>query len=339
MSGKVLVTGASGLAGASLVRSLLWEGRDVRALVHRDRRSLAGLDVEMVTADVGEPQSLEKAMAGVEVVYHLAGSISLSMDSTADVMRVNAQGTRNVVAACLRRGVRRLVYFGSIDALRQEPFNQPVDENRPLIDEAITEAAKRRLPPYDLSKAQGEREVREGIARGLDTLILRPTAMLGPYDFKPSYLGQALIQLAQGRIPALVRAGFDWVDVRDVAAGAIKAEKLAPAGATYMLGGTWRTLRQVAVQAAGFTGRTAPAFSVPLWLAGAFAPLMLKLAHFNGTQPIYTRVTLHALRGSRHVSSARAAQELGYHTRPLNETLDDTLTWFTAHGYLEGQDR
>ena len=158
--------------------------------------------------------------------------------------------------------------------------------------------------------------------------------MLGPYDFKPSYLGQALILLASGRIPALVRGGFDWVDVRDVVAGAIRAEQVAAAGASFLLSGHWHTIREVAELVAGLTNQAAPLFSVPLWLADAFAPLMLKLARFNGNQPIYTRVTLNALRANRQVSSSRSVSELGYTARPLIETVRVTLTWFQEHGYL-----
>ena len=134
MSDKVLVTGASGLAGASLVRALLAQGREVRAMVHADRRALAGLDVEPFAADVRDPASLERAVAGVDVVYHLAATVSVAVDAGPAVEAVNVAGTRNVVAACLRGKVRRLVHFSSIEALRQEPLDQPVDETRARID-------------------------------------------------------------------------------------------------------------------------------------------------------------------------------------------------------------
>lgn len=333
--GTVLVTGASGLVGASLVRTLLAQSRDVRALVHTDLRALASLEVETVQADVRDREALERAMRGVEVVYHLAGSISLAMDSEREMEAINVLGTRNVVDACLHSGVRRLVHFSSIHSLRQEPLDQPVDENRPLVDTDCSPAALAHIPPYDRSKAQGERVVQAGITRGLDAVILQPTAMLGPYDFKPSYLGQALIQLAGGRIPALVRGGFDWVDVRDVVAGALRAEQAAPSGARYLLSGHWHTVREVAELGASVTGRAAPRFTVPLGLADAFAPLMLLLARFNGSHPIYTRVTLRALRSNQQVSHARAAQELGYIARPLAETVRDTLTWFQENGFLK----
>ncbi|MGC9349582.1 MAG: NAD-dependent epimerase/dehydratase family protein [Anaerolineae bacterium] len=334
MDGRVLVTGASGLVGANLVRELLAQGRNVRAMVHTDRRALTALDVEAFPADVRDPEAMERATAGVDVVYHLAGAISLAMDSGREMDAINVLGTRNVVAACLRSGVQRLVHFSSIDAVRQEPLDLPVDESRPLVDENLTAAEIALIPPYDRSKAQGEREVQAGIARGLDAVILRPTAMLGPYDFKPSYVGQALIQLARDRIPALVSGGFDWVDVRDAVAGALRAEEMAPPGARYLLSGHWHTIREVAELVASITGQAAPALTVPLELADAVAPLMTLLARFNGSHPIYTRVTLSVLRSNRQVSSARAERELGYTARPLAESVRDALAWFQENGYL-----
>ena len=165
MSGIVFVTGASGLVGATLIRALLEQGRNVRALVHKDHRAFAGLEVETIQADVRDPEALQRAMTGAEVVYHLAGSISLSMDSTAEMKAVNTLGTRNVVETCLRCGVRRLVHFSSVEALRQEPLDRPLDENRPLVDADRPEVELARIPPYVLSKAQGEREVLAGMAR------------------------------------------------------------------------------------------------------------------------------------------------------------------------------
>lgn len=336
MSDRLLITGASGLVGANLVRALLAQGRNVRALIHHDHRALDGLDVETISADVRDQASLERAMAGIEVVYHLAGSISLEMDSGSEMMEINTIGTRLVVNACMKCGVQRLIHFSTIDALKKDSLGTPVDEEQPLIDADLTDDELARIPPYDLSKARAEREVLAGIGRGLDAVIVRPTAMLGPYDFKPSLIGQALLQLANGKIPALVKAGFDWVDVRDVVAGVMRAERDAPAGSSYMLGGNWHTLREVAVMAAAFSQRSAPRLTVPFWLADLFAPVMLKLASFNNTHPIYTRVTLEALRGDRHVSSARAERELGYTARRLSETVRDTLTWFQEQGYLRG---
>ena len=215
------VTDASGHIGANLVRALLKEGRPVRALVNTDRKALNNLNVETVQCDVCDPYSLYRAFAGADVVYHLATTIALSMNDWPAVEAVNVTGTRNVVDACLKCGVRRLVHFSSIHALLQEPLNSPVNELRPLVDSED-------CPPYDRSKAAGEREVRQGIEQGLDAIILNPTGVIGPHDYKLSYFGEVLLAMAQGKLPALVEGGFDWVDARDVVQGALRAEERAP---------------------------------------------------------------------------------------------------------------
>jgi dihydroflavonol-4-reductase len=158
--------------------------------------------------------------------------------------------------------------------------------------------------------------------------------MIGPYDYYPSYFGKALLALARGHIPALVRGGFDWVDVRDVVQGAIQAEQVAESGRSYILSGNWHSVRQIADLTTELTGRKAPLLTVPTWLAYAAAPLMAGLARFNNAQPIYTRLTLDALQSNRQISHVRASSELGYQPRPLRKTLRDTLDWFAQNGYL-----
>lgn len=317
----ITITGASGLVGGNLVRALLAQDCPVRALVHHDRRALEGLEVETVPADLADLASLERAFDGAQVVYHLASSISIRMDDWDELERVNVQGTQNVVEACLRCGVGKLMYFSSIHAYQQEPFELPLDEDRPLL-------ASERIPPYERSKAAAECVARQAPDRGLPTVILIPTAILGPYDFRPSYLGQSLRLLARGRIPALVHGGYDWVDVRDIVDGAIQAERLAPSGSRYILSGHWRSLGEFAQVTAAITGRSAPRTLVPIWLAELFQPLMARLAKVNGAQPLYTRAMLNALRSNRQISHARASRDLGYAPRPFEQSLKDALDWW-----------
>jgi len=328
----VVITGVCGLTGANLARLLLAQGRQVRGLIHRERRAVEGLDIELVQADIRDPLSLRGALAGAEVVYHLAARISLGTKDRAETEATNVQGTRNVVEACLQNRVRRLVHFSSIHALEQAPLDVPLDESRPRV-------SLHNRSPYDRSKAQGEMEALQGMSHGLEVVIIQPTAMIGPYDYYPSYMGKALLSLAQGHIPALVRGGFDWVDVRDVVQAAIQAERVAVSGTSYLLSGHWRSVRQIADLTAELTGRGAPLFTIPTGLAYLAAPLMAGLARFNNTQPIYTSLTLDALKSNRQISHARASRELGYQPRPLKDTVRDSLDWFAQNGFLQDAER
>ena len=323
----VVVTGAAGHVGANLVRSLLAKGRSTSALIHRDRRAIEGLDAKIVVGDVCDLESLCCAFDGAEVVYHLAAGISLSMSDWQSLESVNVIGTRNVVEACIRCKVRRLVHFSSIHALVQEPMNIPVDESRPLVE-------SQHCPPYDRSKAAGEKEVRNGIELGLDAIIINPTAIVGPYDYYLSHFGEVLLALAQHKLPALVAGGFDWVDVRDVVEGALRAEEKAPCGAKYILSGHWVSVCDLALMVQEITGVPAPRFVCPMWLARVSAPLVAAFDGLVGRRPLYTSVSIKALRSNQNISHERATRELGYHPRPLRETLIDTLRWFEETGQL-----
>jgi nucleoside-diphosphate-sugar epimerase len=323
----IVVTGASGHVGCNLVRALFAEGKPVRALVHEGGRALDGVAVEKVHGDVLDPASIDRAFAGAELVFHLAARISITGDPDGRVRAVNVDGTRNVMAAARRAGVRRVVHMSSIHALAPTPRELPIDEERPLYetDDALA---------YERSKAAGEREVQAAVAAGLDAVVVNPTAVIGPFDFSLSATGAALIEMYHGRIPALVDGGFDWVDVRDVVAGAIAAAEKGRKGERYLLSGTWAPVRELAEAMARATGRRAPRFTSPMWLARASAPLAELYSRASGKRALFTGEALKALRNWRSVSHAKATRELGYQPRPLDATMADTFAWFGGAGML-----
>jgi dihydroflavonol-4-reductase len=325
----VVVTGATGHVGGNLVRGLLDRGRRVRALVleGEDLRPLEGLDVEIVTGDVREVESLRRAFAGAEVVYHLAAYISIRLDEGPFLEAINIQGTRNVIDVCLERSVRRLIHFSSIEAFADAPHDCLIDENAPL-------AESEDYSPYARSKAAAEKEVRAGIARGLDTVIIYPTGVIGPHDYRPSHFGQVLLDFSSGRLPALVEGGFNWVDVRDVVKGAIRAEEKAPTGGRYILAGHWVSVAELATLLEEIVGVKPPQLTLPMWLARISTPVVMAVDRLAGRRSLLTPASLKPLRGYRHISHARAARDLGYQPRPFKETLIETLQWFEANGSL-----
>jgi dihydroflavonol-4-reductase len=318
---SVVVTGAAGHLGACLVRALHARGQDVRALIHHDKRALDGVDVEVVPADVTDQDSLCCAFTGADIVYHAAAYISISMGEHQKLHKVNVLGARNVVEACLRCGVQRLVHISSIEALQCEPLSSAVDESRPLIQGGSS-------PPYACSKAAGDGLVREAMARGLDAIILYPTALIGPYDYRQGFPNAGLLAICEGRLWALVEGGFDWVDVRDVAEGVLQAAARAPAGTRYILSGHWASLRDLAELAREITGAPVPCLVFPMWLARIGAPFAAAACRVMGRRPLYTAAALQPLAGNRSISHARATRDLGYRPRPLRQTVEETLHWF-----------
>jgi dihydroflavonol-4-reductase len=322
-----VVTGAAGHIGGNLVRELVARGRSVRALVHRDRRALQGVPLELVNGDVRDLASLRRAFDGADVVYHMAAQISLLDREEALLRSVNVSGTRNVVQACLDCGVRRLVHFSSIHAVRQAPLDEPIDESRALVD-------SRRYPLYDRTKAAGEMVVSEGLAHGLDAIIVSPTGVIGPHDYRPSHFGQALLSLARGNMPALVTGGFDWVDVRDVVHYALVAEEQAATGVKYLLSGHWVSIVDLARAVSELREHRVPKLVCPMAIARAVAPINVLYARVRRQRPTFTPAMLRALRSNRDISHQRASRDLGYEPRPFRETVADTVRWFELAGFL-----
>lgn len=325
---KVLVTGATGHLGCNLVRGLINHGYQVRALIHHDRSGLDGLPVQLVNGDICDIRTIISAMAGIELVFHCAGFISILHSETEQLENVNVMGVRNIIEACLQTGVCRLVHFSSIHALVQEPFDEPLDETRSLVSDP-------HRPPYDLSKAAGERAVQEALTRGLDVVVINPTGIIGPNDYRPSHFGQVLIDLCHHRLPALINAGFDWVDVRDVAAGAIRAAELAPKGSVYLLSGHWQKIGAIARQIEVLTGIRTPKLTLPMWVCFVAAPFATAWAHLRHQRAVFTSVSLEALHSNRHISHERATTDLAYVSHPLEQTIEDTLRWFAAQGMIK----
>jgi dihydroflavonol-4-reductase len=322
----VVITGASGHIGSCLTRALLEQGRRIRAVIFERSDSLNGLPIEAVPGDVRDLDSLKRAFTGAEVVYHLAAKIVLTEENEAEVFAINEGGPRNVCQAAKECGVKRLVHFSSIHALDDRPHHIPVDEERPPSGGGF--------PLYDRSKAAGEKIVREYVRGGLHAVILNPTGVIGPFDFEPSAMGHVFLGLYHRRLPALVDGGFDFVDVRDVVNGAISAETKGRPGERYLLSGHWAKTTELAEIAASVTGRRPPRFVSPLALARLSAPLAVLVARLLKRPPLYTPASIRALGANRDINHDKAARELGYTARPLQDSVRDIYSWFQQAGRL-----
>jgi dihydroflavonol-4-reductase len=322
----VAVTGASGHVGGNLVRALLGQGRRVRVLIHTNTRAIDGLPVESVRADLLDRASLQAAFADVGTVFHLAAKISAGWESPSLINRINVEGSRNVVEACQSAGVQRLVHFSSIEAFAPVPGADLLQESS-----ALARPGDPHWGVYGIAKAEGERAVRAAVASGLDAVIIYPTAIIGPLDFQVSPMGQVLRALAHGRLPALVSgASFDFVDVRDVTAAALSAETRGQRGEGYLVSGTRLSLVELALLWAQVTGRPAPSWACPMWMARLAAPFAPSIARLRGRRPLFTSESLRVLRTSCKVDRRKAEVALGYRPRPIVETLRDTWDFMRA---------
>lgn len=323
----VLVTGAAGHLGNVLVRRLVESGERVRVLLLPDEpvESLEGLPIEPVIGDVRSAASLTTAFRGCEAVYHLAGIVSILREQAPILDEVNVQGTRNVVQACLEAGVGRLVYTSSVHAFAELPPGIAIDERVPI-------SPRTALGEYGKSKARATLEVLAGVERGLDAVIVCPAGVIGPYDYRSSRMGRLMSYLIEASIVGLPLGAYNFVDVRDIAEGEIRACKEGKRGEVYILSGERIDFQELMRVTRALVGKRPAYVPLPLWLCrvGAFfGELFYRLTR---REPLLTQESLDTVVSNCALSSAKAEREIGYRHRPIAETIRDTVAWLKRGG-------
>ena len=321
-----VVTGAGGHVGAALVRELLARGRTVRALDLDHGIGLDGLDVERATGDIRDPAFLSTVIHEGDTVFHLASVISTTGDKGGLVTSVNVDGARNVATVCRAQSVKRLVHFSSVHAYDIDTHGDPVTEQtRGAV--GYSDSA------YNCSKWLGQRAVLEVAAAGLDAVVVNPCGVIGPYDYKASRMGKFFRTYARGKTPKPGPGGFNWVDVRDVIAGALLAEEKGTTGEAYILSGHFQTNLELARISAALAGTTAPDKPIAWWFVNGLVA-MTPVLRLLGQKPPVTKEALDALRSNPVMSHAKATEQLGYQPRSTEETVKDTFAWYADEGVI-----
>ena len=329
MSAPILVTGVSGFVGSAVARALLAEGHAVRALVRptSPRGNLAGLDIEVAEGDLRDAASLDRALAGVTNLFHVAADYRIWAADPDEIVRANVDGTRLVMEAARRARLERIVYTSSVATLALRQDGVPVDETSPNAPETTIGAYKR-------SKVLAERLVEGMAADGLPVTIVNPSTPIGPRDIKPTPTGRIVVEAANGKMPAFIGTGLNLVHVDDVAEGHLLAWRKGRIGERYILGGQDVTLGTMLGTIARLVGRKPPTLELP---RGPLFPLAYAaelVARFTGREPFITVDGLKMARYRMFFSSAKAGRELGYRARPYEQALADALAWFKQAGYV-----
>jgi dihydroflavonol-4-reductase len=319
-----LVTGATGHIGNVLVRRLLERGEKVRALIMpgESSESIHGLDVEAVQGDVLNLDSFFESLRGVRGIFHLAGVISILPGSNDFVHKVNVEGTRNVIRAAKDMGIQKLVYTSSIHAIKRI-------ENG-VIDEALPYDPDNPYGAYDRSKAQATLDVQQAAQTGLEAVIVCPTGVIGPYDFRGSMMGHVIRTAAEKKPTLYVDGAYDFVDVRDVADGLIAAAEHGKRGESYILSGQRMSVRYLLETVREITGQGFMLMKMPFELAKWAAQFTPFYYRWTKTSPRFTPYSLEVLKSNSNISHAKATRELGYQPRSLYESIADTVRWFLA---------
>ncbi len=329
------MTGAAGLVGANLVRALLDEGRDeVRALVRptTDRRSLEGLDLEIVEGDVRDPEALARAVAGSTTVYHCAAVYQIVGGDDAVIVDTAVRGAKNALEAVGRTpGVERIVLTSSVVAIgRSHDPDRPCDETSPWnIDRPYAYIeAKRRAEEEALAFAR---------KRDLPLVVVNPSGVLGEHDWKPTPTATSVLTLLNAPLPLpfYPRGGGNLVDARDVAEGHVAAARRGRVFERYILGGDDATYREILGTVADLAGLVRPVLPLGPTVSYALGALMEALSRLTGKPPELTRDLARQHVGLyQYCSSEKARRALGYAPRPLREVLRRSIRWFAANGFV-----
>ncbi|MFL6353790.1 MAG: hopanoid-associated sugar epimerase [Bryobacteraceae bacterium] len=319
-----LVTGASGFLGWHVARTLIERGHHVRALC-RPASQMRELEVERVTGDLRDPESLSRAVAGCELVFHVAADYRLWSKHPAELYGSNVDGTRNVLEAAGRARVERIVYTSTVGCIGT-PRNSLGDENTAV---SISDMAGH----YKRSKWMAEQVAREKAHAGLPVVIVNPTAPVGDHDWKPTPTGKIILDFLRGRLPAFVDTGLNLVDARDTAVGHVLAAEHGRTGERYILGSENLSLQQILERLARIANRPAPATKVPYALAYATGVITTAWANITGREPLAPLEGVRMARKKMFVTHAKAARELGFSPAPADAALRRAVDWFRTNGY------
>jgi dihydroflavonol-4-reductase len=326
---KAFVTGATGFVGSHVARILAEQGADLRLLIRSssDPRNILGLNADHVVGDLRDPASIETAVAGCDVVFHVAADYRLWVRDPEQMYRANVEGTRAILAAARKNGVRRVVYTSSVATMGFTSNGRPADEDSPV-------SLDRMIGPYKRSKFMAE-ELALGAGRsGMDVVVVNPSTPVGEQDIKPTPTGRIVVDFLKKKFPAYVDTGLNLVDVRECARGHVAALEKGRSGERYILGGENLTLKQILDKLAAITGLPSPKVKVPYAVALAAAVVDEGVTgRILGREP---RATIDAVRMGRKkmfVSCAKAERELGWKTVPVDDALRRAVDWFQANGY------
>jgi dihydroflavonol-4-reductase len=321
-----LITGATGHIGNVLVRELLRRKEEVRVFVlpGEDLSPLEGLEIDVVRGNILDPVALEKALENIEYVFHLAGIISIMPGKDSLVHDVNVVGTTNIVEAAKKANVKKFIHTSSIHAFKRVPKGI-------IVDELVTIDPNSTIAAYDQSKAEATLAVLEQAKIGFPAVIVCPTGVIGPFDFKSSEMGTLIQEWMLHKVNFLIEGNYDFVDVRDVVQGMILAREKGKVGQIYILSGElirvidlWRLVKELVSFRSSF-------INIPCWLAKTVAFFTQTYYRMTKTKPRFTTYSIETLNTNANISNLKARSVLGYQPRSLKESIRDTVNWWILH--------
>jgi len=326
---KTFVTGATGFIGASIVRELLGDGREVRVLARESSNlsNLKGLDVEIWRGDLLDTISLQRGLTGCNVLYHAAADYRLWIRNPDEMYRTNVGGTAAILEAALHNGLEKVVYTSSVGTLGNPGDGRPGTEDAPVTLADM-------VGPYKKSKFLAEREAEKFILRGLPLVIVNPSTPVGPFDIRPTPTGRIIVDFLNRKMPAYLDTGLNIIAVEDCARGHILAESKGRVGQKYILGNTNLTLRDIFLMLKDISGMPVPKVRLPYTPILLAAYLNEAFSQVTGREPLIPLAGVQMAAKYMYFDSSKAMRELGLPQTPVKEAFVRAVDWFQQNGYL-----
>lgn len=324
---KIIVTGSTGHIGNNLIRDLVenYSDIEIKLLVRRLKdEAIDEFDCLKVVGDLNDVSFLNKEIEESSIVIHSAGLIDVTNKQVAEMEKINNTLTRKLVDVCIQKKVSKFIYISSVDAIKKE------DER--VIKEPVSFKPNLLESNYGKSKAKATSYILNKISKGeLSGVVLYPSAVIGPYDFKVSSIGQVLVDNIHNRTMARLNGKYNFIDVRDLAK-AINYCVFNEVGSSYLVTGEIVTVDELFVIINRKLGKKKLPIKLPLWLIiflANFMPLYYKL---RGVKPVFTKFALKTLNTNCNYDNTKAKKELKLKIRPAKESIEDAIDWFITHG-------
>jgi len=329
---KIGITGATGLVGNNLCRKLLEFGHKINVLIRNEKSvAIRNLNVDKFIGDLNTINVLESFCHGCDIIIHSAALISIGKEKEEQVYEINTLGTKNVIDAAINNHVKKFIYISSINAYNKFPLNQSINEKSDLVEKGAA---------YDVSKSKAQQLVLK--SNNIDTLVINPTAVIGPNDFKPSLLGSTILDYYHNKMPFILNGGLDIIDARDLTNAVLKLIHLKKSKETYILSGKWYSFKEIIGTIKSINQSKKFIITVPLWYVKFMFPIinlfgnkfLLFASKVNGYFiPGLENLTKESLYNiiyfNKNIDNSKAKKELDLKIRPLRETLKDYVKCMT----------
>jgi len=323
-----LVTGAAGFLGSHVARQLVARRESVRVLLRpsSQNRAIADLPLEYVTGDLRDTESLDRALKGVDRVFHVAADYRLWAKDSKDIYDSNVGGTKNILGAAKRAGVKQFIYTSTVATIAVDRPAPPNEKTDAKLDEMIGH--------YKRSKWMAEREAVNAAKEGLPVIIAMPTTPVGPWDWKPTPTGKIILDFLNGKMPGYVDTGLNFVGVEECAAGHLLVAEKGKVGERYLLGGENLTLKQVLDMLANITKLPAPRLKISHGVALGAAYASTFFSRLVGKEP---GIPVEGVKIAQHkmfVDCGRSQRELDFKAGPVSAALQRAVSWYESNGYV-----